>query len=72
MHENVRQILAELKGSWRFRWIAVAAAWVVCVFGWLAVLALPNNFDSEATVYVDTNGTRYHCNAGPSITGKSG
>ena len=54
MQETVRQVVAELKGSWRFRWIAVAAAWIVCLFGWLVVYALPDSYESEATVYVDT------------------
>ena len=54
MQELLRQIIAELKGSWRFRWIAMAAAWVICLLGWLVVYSLPDSYESEATVYVDT------------------
>ncbi len=54
MHEILRQVIAELKGSWRFRWIAVAAAWLICLLGWLVVYTLPDSYESEATVYVDT------------------
>ncbi len=54
MQEILRQIIAELKGSWRFRWIAVAAAWLICLLGWPIVYALPESYESEATVYVDT------------------
>jgi len=32
----------------------VAAAWIVCILGWLVVFSLPDSFESEATVYVDT------------------
>ena len=54
MHETLRQLIAELKGSWRFRWVAVVAAWFICLIGWLVVFALPDSYESEATVYVDT------------------
>ncbi len=54
MQEILRQIIAEIKGSWRFRWIAMAAAWLVCLLGWLLVYALPDRYESDATVYVDT------------------
>ena len=32
----------------------MAASWAVCLFGWFAVYALPDSYESEATVYVDT------------------
>lgn len=55
MHELLRQVVAELKGSWRFRWLAVSAAWVACLLGWLVVYSLPDSYESEAMVYVDTS-----------------
>lgn len=55
MRELLQQIIAELKGSWRFRWVAMASAWLICVLGWIVVHSLPNTFESEATVYVDTS-----------------
>src|SRR5690606_16852366 len=48
------QILDELKGAWRFRWIGLAAAWSVCLIGWLAVLAMPDRYGARARVFVDT------------------
>lgn len=32
----------------------MAASWAVCLLGWFAVYALPDSYESEATVYVDT------------------
>lgn len=54
MSPMLDQVLDEVRGAWRFRWIAMAAAWAVCVLGWLAVLSLPDMYEASARVYVDT------------------
>ena len=54
MHQFVIEILGELKGSWRYRWHAMAAAWLTCVLGWFAVFALADTFESHASIYVNT------------------
>ncbi len=54
MDDLLRTTIAELKGIWRFRWGAIAAAWILCPLGWLVVYGMPDTFESEATVYVDT------------------
>lgn len=51
----VDQIVRDLRGSWRYRWSALAVAWALCIVGWLAVLALPNVYQAQARVYVDTS-----------------
>jgi polysaccharide chain length determinant protein (PEP-CTERM system associated) len=48
-------LLSRLWGMWRFRWWGMAAAWGVCLAGWFAVQALPNKYESTATVYIDTD-----------------
>ena len=55
MHELVTSILGELKGSWRFRWHAMSVAWLTCILGWFIVLALPDSFESHASIYVNTS-----------------
>lgn len=50
----VDQVLAQVRDSWRFRWYAVAAAWAVCAVGWFAVLAMPDIYQAQARIYVDT------------------
>ena len=45
-----------LAATWRYRWQGLAAAWIVCVAGWLWVSSVPNTYESGAQVYIDTNG----------------
>src|SRR5688572_33469596 len=54
MQALVLKILDELRGSWRFRWITLAAAWGVCLIGWSYVFTMPNVFEASARVYVDS------------------
>ena len=54
MSQVVDQAIDELRGAWRFRWLAMAAAWVVCLGGWLFVFAMPDMYEATAKVYVDT------------------
>ena len=44
----------DLRGAWRFRWAALGAAAVLAIIGWVAVLALPDQFAAEARIFVDT------------------
>ena len=54
MNQSVERIVDELRGSWRFRWLAMAVAWCVCLIGWGYVLAMPAVYEGTAKVYVDT------------------
>jgi polysaccharide chain length determinant protein (PEP-CTERM system associated) len=54
MHQTLGFILEQIRGAWRFRRTAMAIAWLVCVIGWLVVLALPDTWSAQARVYVDT------------------
>ncbi|MBV8143460.1 MAG: hypothetical protein JO184_00535 [Gammaproteobacteria bacterium] len=54
MRQTLELILEQIRGAWRFRSTAMAVAWVVCVLGWLVVLALPDTYNAWARVYVDT------------------
>ncbi|GIL38103.1 XrtA system polysaccharide chain length determinant [Roseiterribacter gracilis] len=54
--ENVKVlVLKQMRGAWRRRWLAIAAAWGVCALGWLVVASLPNQYESQARVYVDAD-----------------
>jgi polysaccharide chain length determinant protein (PEP-CTERM system associated) len=48
------RLMDEVQGAWRFRWAGLAAAWVVAVLGWLYVFALPDNYEAQSRVFVDT------------------
>ena len=54
MYEVWGQIVEQLSGMWRFRWRALATAWVLAVAGWGWVYALPNLYSASARVHVDT------------------
>lgn len=54
MSQVVDQLVDELRGAWRFRWLAMGIAWAICLAGWLVVFAMPNMYKASAKVYVDT------------------
>jgi succinoglycan biosynthesis transport protein ExoP len=39
---------------WQRRWLAMAIAWGICVLGWLAVALIPNTYESQAKLFVQT------------------
>ena len=47
-------IFDEVRGAWRFRWIALVSAFVVALIGWAVVFALPDRYSADARVFVDT------------------
>ncbi|MGH8260696.1 MAG: XrtA system polysaccharide chain length determinant [Steroidobacteraceae bacterium] len=55
MKETLGQILMQVRGAWRFRWLALAAAWAIAMIGWAAVVLMPNMYVANARVYVDTD-----------------
>lgn len=54
MHEIVTEIMAYVQGAARFRWVAVVAAWLICLSGWVYVSQMPDRYQADARVHVDT------------------
>jgi len=54
MQDIIEQVLSYLRGIWRYRWWALAVAWVVCISGWVVVTQIPNEYQASAKLYVDT------------------
>jgi polysaccharide chain length determinant protein (PEP-CTERM system associated) len=54
MMKTVETVFDEVRSTWRFRWIAVAAALPVAVIGWAIVFALPDRYETTARIFVDT------------------
>jgi polysaccharide chain length determinant protein (PEP-CTERM system associated) len=48
-------IFDEVRGAWRFRWIALVSAFVLALIGWAVVFALPDRYQADARVFVDTS-----------------
>ncbi|MET0859238.1 MAG: XrtA system polysaccharide chain length determinant [Telluria sp.] len=54
MEELITQLLSSVRGIWKYRWLAVALMWVVGIAGWTRVATLPDDYQSTARVFVDT------------------
>ena len=54
MQEILDLALGYLRGIWRYRWVALVVAWVVCIIGWPIVFQMPDQYRASARVYVDT------------------
>jgi polysaccharide chain length determinant protein (PEP-CTERM system associated) len=53
MEEILEQVRGICRDVWRYRWIALAVAWGICLFAWTIVLFLPEKFEAQARVFVD-------------------
>jgi protein tyrosine kinase modulator len=47
-------VFDEVRGAWRFRWFALITAFIVALIGWAVVFALPDRYEADARVFVDT------------------
>jgi polysaccharide chain length determinant protein (PEP-CTERM system associated) len=54
MQDIFEEIIDYLKGIWLKRRYIIIATWLICPLGWYAVATMPNVYESEARVYVDT------------------
>jgi polysaccharide chain length determinant protein (PEP-CTERM system associated) len=54
MAELTALIISFFKAIGKYRWHAVAIAWIVAIIGWAVVLRMPNEYQASARVYVDT------------------
>ncbi len=54
MQEVVQEIIDYLKGIWIKRRYIIISTWLICPLGWYFVATMPDVYESEARVYVDT------------------
>ena len=54
MHDLLVMLGRYAWGTWRYRWYAVLAAWVVCLVGWHYVFKMPDQYEASAKIHVDT------------------
>ncbi len=54
MNELLLQISTIARGMWRFRWPAVAVAWLVAVVGTIGIFRIPDQYEANARIFVDT------------------
>lgn len=55
MRELIEKLLQQVRGSWRFRWVAFVMAWALALGGWAFVYFMPNIYEAQTEVYVDTD-----------------
>ena len=54
--ETLRELIGRYGAlAWRRRWWGIAAAWIICITGWIGVAALPDQFEANARVYIDAD-----------------
>lgn len=54
MLEPLNKVLDQLRGCWRYRWLALIVMWATVLLGGLLVYSLPNIYEARARVFVDT------------------
>jgi len=54
MDDLTTQLLTHLRGIWKYRWVAVIAAWVITIAGSYIVYELPDDYKASARIHVDT------------------
>ena len=54
MEQMISQLLISLQGIWKYRWQAIAVMWLVALAGWTKVALLPDDYQTTARVFVDT------------------
>jgi polysaccharide chain length determinant protein (PEP-CTERM system associated) len=54
LNPQLEHILDEARGAWRFRYVTLATAFTLALIGWAVVFALPDRYEAEAQVFVDT------------------
>ena len=55
MNESIEQLIIYLRGMWEHRWTAMLIAWLAAIGGWLWVTTLPDRFEANTRVYIDTD-----------------
>src|SRR5690242_18294065 len=55
MKPLLTKLVAILAGAWRYRWHGLAATWILCLTGWLAIWSIPDKYAVQAKVYIDTD-----------------
>ena len=54
--DSMRNILFQyLRAAWRRRWLGVVVAWLFCGLGWVGSYLIPNQFESNARLFVDAD-----------------
>jgi polysaccharide chain length determinant protein (PEP-CTERM system associated) len=54
MQEQFAEILYYVKATFKYKWLVIIIAWLVCLPAWWFILKMPDKYTSTARVQVDT------------------
>ena len=57
IHTSVQDLLDQVRGAWRFRWVALLISWCTALALWSAIFLIPNSYQATARVFVDAGTT---------------
>src|ERR1700686_2974487 len=49
------QALPYLRQLWRYKWLSISLAWIICAIGWPIVSMIPPRYESSARVYLNAD-----------------
>ena len=49
------QALSYARCLWRYKWLSIGLAWLICAIGWPIVALIPPKYESSARVYVNAD-----------------
>ncbi len=55
MEQMIRELLPHIRATGRYRWQALIVMWLVAMVGWIVVMAMPDKYEANTRVYVDTD-----------------
>lgn len=64
---DVAALQDQLRGIWRFRWIALTVAWCTALVLWAVVFLIPSTYTASAKIFVDTGTTLSQATKGISL-----
>ncbi len=54
MQDQLAEILFYIKGTLKYKWVIIITAWLICIAGWSFISNMPDKYESEAKVNVDS------------------
>jgi polysaccharide chain length determinant protein (PEP-CTERM system associated) len=49
------EALSYARRLWRYKWLSIGLAWLICVIGWPIVTLIPPRYESSARIYVNAD-----------------
>src|SRR4051812_26300264 len=54
MNAQIQIFRSYLRMIWLYRWVMLLVAGIICIAGWFVVLAMPNQYQVNAKLFIDT------------------